>query len=59
LLSKLMGTSVDMIEEHYGHLFAPARRTKPRHPGRDVERIWTQIGRKHDRRGPVPAADSA
>jgi hypothetical protein len=44
LLAKLMGTSVDMIEQHYGHLLAPhANRS------RDIlDAIWNGFGRKLD-----------
>ena len=44
LLAKLMGTSVDMIEQHYGHLLAP-HATK----SRDIlDAIWDGFGRKLD-----------
>jgi integrase len=44
LLAKLMGTSVDMIEQHYGHLLAP-HATK----SRDIlDAIWHGFGRKLD-----------
>jgi hypothetical protein len=44
LLAKLMGTSVNMIEAHYGHLLAPhATRS------RDIlDAIWDGFGRKLD-----------
>jgi integrase len=44
LLAKLMGTSVDMIEQHYGHLLAPhATRS------RDIlDAAWNGFGRKLD-----------
>ena len=44
LLAKLMGTSVDMIEEHYGHLLAShAARS------RDIlDAMWDGFGRKLD-----------
>jgi integrase len=44
LLAKLMGTSVDMIEQHYGHLLAPhATRS------RDIlDAIWNGFGRNLD-----------
>jgi integrase len=44
LLAKLMGTSVNMIEAHYGHLLAP-RATR----SRDIlDAIWDGFGRKLD-----------
>ena len=50
LLAKLMGTSVDMIEQHYGHLLAPhASRS------RDIlDAIWDEFGRKLDATGDLP-----
>ena len=44
LLAKLMGTSIDMVEQHYGHLLAPhATRS------RDIlDAIWGGFGRKMD-----------
>ena len=58
LLAKLMGTCVDMIEQHYGHLLAPhATRS------RDIlDAIWDEFGRNLDatsRRPPDRPADSA
>jgi hypothetical protein len=47
-----MGTSVAMIEHHYGHLLAPPRHPQPPDPRRDLGRIWTQTGRKPDRLEP-------
>jgi len=44
LLAKLMGTSVDMIERHYGHLIAP-------HATRScdiLDAVWAGFGRKLD-----------
>ncbi len=42
-----MGTSVDMIEQHYGHLLAP-HATK----SRDIlDAIWDGFGRKLDATG--------
>jgi integrase len=50
LLAKLMGTSVDMIEQHYGHLLAP-HATK----SRDIlDAIWDEFGRKLDATGESP-----
>ena len=44
LLAKLMGTSVDMIEQHYGHLLAPhAERSRL-----ILDAIWDGFGRKLD-----------
>jgi hypothetical protein len=50
-----MGTSVDMIEHHYGHLLAPhATRS------RDIlDAIWDGFGRNHLRPQPAPPTDSA
>jgi integrase len=50
LLAKLMGTSVDMIEQHYGHLLAPhAARS------RDIlDAIWDGFGRNLDATPPPP-----
>jgi integrase len=44
LLAKLMGTSVDMIEQHYGHLLAP-HATRSREI---LDAIWDGFGRKLD-----------
>lgn len=44
LLAKLMGTSVDMIEAHYGHLLAP-HATRSREI---LDAIWDGFGRKMD-----------
>jgi integrase len=50
LLGKLMGTSIDMIEQHYGHLLAP-HATK----SRDIlDAIWDGFGRKLDARPQPP-----
>lgn len=44
LLAKLMGTSVDMIEQHYGHLLAPhAERSRSL-----LNEIWGEFGRVLD-----------
>ncbi len=44
LLAKLMGSSVDMIEAHYGHLLAPhAERSR-----QILDAIWDGFGRKMD-----------
>jgi len=46
LLAKLMGTSVDMIEQHYRHLLAPHASRSRDIPRPNPGRIWTQTGRK-------------
>ena len=52
LLAKLMGTRIDMIEQHYGHLLAPhATRS------RDIlDAIWDGFGRKGRNRHDPPTA---
>lgn len=47
LLAKLMGTSVDMIEQHYGHLLAP-HASRSRHI---LDQIWDGFGRRMDATG--------